>query len=748
MELDKYQQAWRSDTARLRVSIDTDSLTKEMQRSRQAFRSTIFWRDVRELGIGLLMIPIWIYLGIAMALPWTWYLEIPASIWVMGFTMLDRRRHQQRTGHPSESLLHCSKESLRQVEHQIWLLRNVFWWYLLPYTVAIMAFFVHVSWQASSVWWEFFATVGGFGLLTLVVYGVTYLVNQGVVRLQLEPRRQELLHLVASLEVESDGTDSKDIIDLVSKLADPTRSFTWESWADNWNRTVPSWLVAASILFPTLFGACCGLYSGLWIRIPEMGPVFFQTVIGAVIPFEIAFFSNMYLAYRRKKKRQAASANGEQNMPASGVVLEQSEKHKTKLLPEPPALVILVLTLFVGIMAILAIVSVFLYLGSERLLSRNNSPIEPSFGDVSGFGDDDTVRIDSWLQEQVDLAKYPSLAVAIVRDGEIVYGRAFGFEDIKSSKLATRQTQYNVASVTKVFTASLAVMLHEQGVVDLDQPVAKYLAESVVISNSPKVGATITLRQLASHTSGLPRGVPGRVQSVEGWYALEPQRLYDHLATVKLESEPGTKELYSNLGFGLLGHALERAANKSLDQLVKEKICEPLKLERTAIQVDDTVHPATGYDDSGRQREKKAPFRDRLAGSGGLVASVEDLAKFLSAQMDPGVFSRKMLDDLYTRSSRSDGVLVDTGLGWSINFNKYLGSYAEKNGGRSNCSAWIGFSPEHSVGVVVVTNCGGPEVDAIGRLLLERSVQGAYKPVQKDNQQKRVTDDKIERVFY
>lgn len=733
MEIDKYQQAWKSDAAQLRLSIDTDLLTNEMQRSQQSFRSTIFWRDVRELGVGLLMIPIWIYLGIAMELPWTWYLEIPASIWVMGFTILDRRRHSQKAGQPSESLLHCSKESLRQVEHQIWLLRNVFWWYLLPYTIAIMAFFVHVSWQASSNWWEFFAKVGGLGLITLFIYGVTYFVNQSVVRLQLEPRREELLNLVAGLEDDSNGTDSKNIIDLVSKLADTNRSFTWKSWADNWNNTVPSWRVAAAILFPTLFGACCGLYSGLWIAIPEMGPVFFQAVVGAVIPFEIAIFSHMYLAYRRKKRTQAAAASGEQNLAASDVVIEQSEEHKTKRLPEPPALLILVLTLVVGIMAVLAVVSAFLHFGSEHLWRPNNSSVEPSFGEVSSFGDDDIVKIDTWLQEQVDLAKYPSLAVAIVRDGEIVYGRAFGFEDVKSSKLATLQTQYNVASVTKVFTASLAVMLHEQGVVDLDQPVAKYLPESVAISRTPKVGTTITLRQLASHTSGLPRGVPGRVQSVEGWYALEPQRLYDHLAKVKLESTPGTKELYSNLGFGLLGHALERAANKPLEQLVKEMICEPLMLQRTAIQADDTVHPATGYDDSGRQREKPASFRERLAGSGGLVASVEDLAKFVAAQMKPGVFSKKMLDDLHTRSSRSDGILVDTGLGWSINFNKSLGRYPEKNGGRSNCSAWIGFAPEHGTGVVVVTNCGGPEVDEIGRLLLERSVPGTYKPVQKDN---------------
>src|SRR5688572_21958862 len=81
-----------------------------------------------------------------------------------------------------------------------------------------------------------------------------------------------------------------------------------------------------------------------------------------------------------------------------------------------------------------------------------NSPEEPrapGFNDVSAFRDDDIVRVDAWLQEQVALAQYPSLSVAIVRDGKIVYQGAFGSEDIKARTKATPQTSYHVASVTK-----------------------------------------------------------------------------------------------------------------------------------------------------------------------------------------------------------------------------------------------------------------------------------------------------------
>jgi CubicO group peptidase (beta-lactamase class C family) len=349
----------------------------------------------------------------------------------------------------------------------------------------------------------------------------------------------------------------------------------------------------------------------------------------------------------------------------------------------------------------------------------------PGFTDVSTFNDDAIAKVDAWLQEQVALAQYPGLSVAIVRDGKLLYLGAFGFEDIKARRKATPQTSYHVASVTKAFTASMAVMLHAQGVIDLDQPVVKYLPKDVSISTRPALGATITLRQLASHTSGLPRGVPGPVQSVEGRYQLEPNRLYEHLAKVKLEFDPGTDELYSNLGFGLLGHVLERAAGKPFDRLLQEMVCDPLDLKGTATQIGGKFHLATGYSSGSPRREEKHSYRERFASSGGLVASAEDLAKFLSAQMKPGLFSSEMLAQLHTPSTLSGGSKARTALGWSVRSNEVVGRILEKNGGRNNCSAWIGFAPAHGVGVAVMTNCGGPDVDPIGRWLLVRSVPPA-----------------------
>ena len=386
-------------------------------------------------------------------------------------------------------------------------------------------------------------------------------------------------------------------------------------------------------------------------------------------------------------------------------------------------------TFFVAVVALglcfisLSEVAEIYFFGTEA-----KSPVQPGFDDVSALDERDIARIDAWLQEQVAIAQYPSLSVAIVRDGKIAYQGAFGFEDLETRRKATVETSYHVASVTKVFTTLLAAMLHDRGVIDLDQPAVKYLPKDVSISTQPELGATITLRQLASHTSGLPRAVGGRVQSVEGRYQLEPKRLYEQLANVRLVFDPGTDELYSNLGVGLLGHVLERAADKPFDRLLQEMVCEPLHLERTAIEVNDKLRVATGYGSRIPRRAESHSYSERFAASGGLIASAADLAQFLAAQMKPGIFSNEILEQLHTPSRLSDGSMAGTALGWSVDSSVSDGRIriVEKNGGRNNCSAWIGFAPDYGVGVAVVTNCGEPGVDPIGEWLLERSIPGGH----------------------
>ncbi len=117
--------------------------------------------------------------------------------------------------------------------------------------------------------------------------------------------------------------------------------------------------------------------------------------------------------------------------------------------------------------------------------SGRAQPIAPTFANIGSFTESDVAKIDNWLEGTMERSGYPSLSVAIVRDGQIVYQRALGFENSWTRREATTNSAYNVASVTKAFTATLAAILHEQGVVDLDQPVSQYLPKTVVISDTP-----------------------------------------------------------------------------------------------------------------------------------------------------------------------------------------------------------------------------------------------------------------------
>lgn len=204
MAPDDYQQAWQAQSSQTRVTIDADVLSREVQRNQRDFRAMIFRRDSLEIGVALLLLPYWFYAGITHDLPWTWYLTVPALFWVVGFILVDRKRHPQQRVEPGEPLLESAKESLNQVEHQIWLLRNILWWYLLPFAVPILIFFVHVSLGVDTLSYvERFVFLATLCIFLVVLYSLLYYLNQRAVRVQLEPRREELLALLASLGNES-----------------------------------------------------------------------------------------------------------------------------------------------------------------------------------------------------------------------------------------------------------------------------------------------------------------------------------------------------------------------------------------------------------------------------------------------------------------------------------------------------------------------------------------------------------------
>jgi hypothetical protein len=203
MDPDSFKQAWQTQPSQTRLTIDAELLLKEVRCNERYFSAMIFWRDVREVGVCLVTVPVWLYLGAKFSLPWTWYLAVPALLWVAGFMLVDRMRHARQPPGPGEPLRQRVESSRAQVEHQVWLLRNVLYWYLLPLALPVAAFFAQVAWQESGGGWWAALALGGVIAPAVIVFAGIYWLNQYAVRCELEPRRQELEALLMSLEDET-----------------------------------------------------------------------------------------------------------------------------------------------------------------------------------------------------------------------------------------------------------------------------------------------------------------------------------------------------------------------------------------------------------------------------------------------------------------------------------------------------------------------------------------------------------------
>ena len=203
MNPDDFKQAWQTQTSQTRLTIDAELLLQEVRRNQQHFTATIFWRDVREVGTAFLLVPLWFYMGVKLSLPWTWYLTVPVLLWVAGFMLADRMRHKRQLPEPGEPLRQRVESSLAQVDHQIWLLRNIFWWYLLPLALSVLAFFGQIAWLGQSNGWLTALVVTFVVLVVVIALAGAYALNQNAVRTQLEPRRRELEALLTSLNDET-----------------------------------------------------------------------------------------------------------------------------------------------------------------------------------------------------------------------------------------------------------------------------------------------------------------------------------------------------------------------------------------------------------------------------------------------------------------------------------------------------------------------------------------------------------------
>ena len=208
-------------------------------------------------------------------------------------------------------------------------------------------------------------------------------------------------------------------------------------------------------------------------------------------------------------------------------------------------------------------------------------------------------KIDKLATEALEKSGVPSASIAVVRDGKIVYLRAYGSARLEPKTPATSAMRYSIGSISKQFTAAAMLLLQEQGKLSLDDKVAKFIPDLTRANE-------VTIRQLLSHTSGYQDYWPQDYVMPMMLHPVTAAKILDTWARKPLDFDPGTKWQYSNTNYVIAGVIIEKASGKPLLQFLQEKVFAPLGMTSVA-NIDEKKLGDT--DPTGYMRYALGPMR-------------------------------------------------------------------------------------------------------------------------------------------
>ncbi|MES1218835.1 MAG: serine hydrolase domain-containing protein [Bacteroidota bacterium] len=312
-------------------------------------------------------------------------------------------------------------------------------------------------------------------------------------------------------------------------------------------------------------------------------------------------------------------------------------------------------------------------------------------------------KVDEVISPYINQLNSVGVSVGILKNGK-AYFYNYGETAKGNNKLPTENTIYEIGSISKTFTAILLADAVNSGKVKLDDPVNKYLPDS--IGKLEYEGVPVTLKTLSNHSSGLPR-LPSNLP-LDGLNGLNPYKNYDvpalfsFLKNYKLTRKPGEVYEYSNLAVGLLGTIMERVNKKPYEELLIEKILTPLQMNDTRILMRkaDSIKIAKGYDENGvpsSQWDFKA-----LAGAGGIRSTVKDLVKYAAANI---TCTNKNLNEAIqlTHTITFQPPAAKVALGWHI-IKPGNDDVIFHNGGTGGFRTYLAINPAKKNAVVIFSN--------------------------------------------
>ena len=312
-----------------------------------------------------------------------------------------------------------------------------------------------------------------------------------------------------------------------------------------------------------------------------------------------------------------------------------------------------------------------------------------------------------------------SISAAIIKGDKIIWSKAFGHSDRERRALADTSTIYRTGSISKSFTAFLLMQLVEEGVIKLTDSIESYLPEIKKLKGYSDE-TKITFLQLSTHTSGLIREpeLEGAASGpIEDW----EHKIIQSIPMTSFESRPGEKFRYSNIGYGILGLALSRAANQPFMELVVNKIFIPLKMNSSYFKVPNemTSKLAKGMAGGPGELDLETPGNEHAGRgykvpNGGIYSTSNDLARFAIANMGYQKLLRpETLEVMQTVKSGNYG------LGFFIDRDKQM-VVIDHGGAVAGYSAQLSFEKRSQYGVIIMRNYnfGATDLFALSNNLL------------------------------
>jgi CubicO group peptidase (beta-lactamase class C family) len=312
------------------------------------------------------------------------------------------------------------------------------------------------------------------------------------------------------------------------------------------------------------------------------------------------------------------------------------------------------------------------------------------------------------LEERIRDGQGVGIVVGVIRPAgrSVIAHGSFGGNDARP---VDADTVFEIGSVTKVFTALLLADMAQQGEVALSDPVAKFLPrelEGKPVRVPDRAGKQITLEDLAIHTSGLPRLPDNFVikDMANPYAAYTVANLYQFLSSYQLPRDIGSKYEYSNLGGGLLGHALALRSGKDYEEVITSRICGHLDMKSTRITLTAEMRNrfAPGHND--RLQPAHAWDLPTLAGAGALRSTANDMLRLLAAALGYEKSGLAPALNAMLKVRKPTGMPgLDIALGWHV-LTRGGQEIVWHNGGTGGYRSFVGYSPKSRSGVAILSN--------------------------------------------